>query len=172
MSLTTNPNDPRLGHGPDEKPVPQNDVYLVLSAEEIAKGYLKPLRESYRHVGPPGPTHPLRDLTDDERERYGDVGYVKYEPYPPGNSGAIGRFWTQAQLDGVRKGCGSVTTMAHGIAATYAREPSFYGSTYCCACSKHLPLKEFVWIGGGGESMDPNLWPAQEKARVAALRGK
>ena len=30
MSLTTDPSDPRLGHGVDEAPVPQNETYLVL----------------------------------------------------------------------------------------------------------------------------------------------
>lgn len=31
MSLTTDPNDPRLTRGVDEKPVQQAEVYLVLS---------------------------------------------------------------------------------------------------------------------------------------------
>ena len=30
MSLTTDPNDPRLGHGADTEPQDQHDVYLVL----------------------------------------------------------------------------------------------------------------------------------------------
>ena len=51
MSTTSDPNDPRLGHGPDEQPVPMNDVYLVLSEEERAKGFVRPLRRSYRHRG-------------------------------------------------------------------------------------------------------------------------
>jgi len=43
--------------------------------------------------------------------------------------------------------CGSVTTMARSIAETYARDPNFYGSTYCVKCSKHRPLDEFTWDG-------------------------
>ena len=35
--LTTNPKDPRLGHGSDDKPVPQQEAYLILSEEERAK---------------------------------------------------------------------------------------------------------------------------------------
>src|SRR6185437_7145784 len=105
-------NDPRLTHGADRSPQPQADVYLVLSEAERAKGFTRPLRLSYRHVGAPGPRFPLRDLNAEERERYAATGYVKYEEYSPANgSGAIGRFWTQAQLDGIGKGCGTVTTM-------------------------------------------------------------
>jgi hypothetical protein len=37
MSETTDPSDPRLGHGADDKPVPQNEAYLVLSDEERAR---------------------------------------------------------------------------------------------------------------------------------------
>jgi len=104
MSLTTDPNDPNLGHGFDEKPVSQNKIYLVMTQEEIDKGYVKPFRKSYKHLS-----------------------------------------------------CGCITTMNDAIAATYARDPYFYGSTYCCSCQKHRPLIEFVWMPDGGESMDPTL---------------
>lgn len=88
----TDPNDPRLGHGVDEEKIPQHDVYLVLSDEERAKGFIRPVRSSYIH-----------------------------------------------------KVCGSVTTMGRALSETYARKPSFYGATYCVACSKHLPVSEFLW---------------------------
>lgn len=94
MTLTTDPNDPRLERGVDEEPREQNKVYLVLSDEEKAKGFVRPVRKSYIH--------------------------------------------TQ---------CGTVTTMALGIAETYARDPKFYGSTYCCGCRRHLPVGEFKWDG-------------------------
>jgi hypothetical protein len=48
--------------------------------------------------------------------------------------------------------CGTVTRMAQSIAETYARDPRFYGSTYCCACRMHLPVGpdgEFVWPDDG-----------------------
>ena len=50
MSLTTDPNDPRLTHytGP-EKPGKQAAVYLVMSEEERAKGFVRPLRKTYIH---------------------------------------------------------------------------------------------------------------------------
>lgn len=47
---TTDPNDPGLGHGSDDAAVPQNDAYLVLSAQEASRGFTRPYRESYRHL--------------------------------------------------------------------------------------------------------------------------
>jgi|SRR6185437_7782209 hypothetical protein len=94
MSLTTDPDDPRLTHGVDEHQVSQAEVYLVLSEEERAKGFVRPVRRSYIH-----------------------------------------------------KACGSLTTMGTALAETYARDPKFYGATYCVACSKHLPVAEFTWDG-------------------------
>ncbi len=145
--LTTDRDDSRLGYGVDEAPIPQHDAYLVLSDAERAAGFVRPVRRSYVHVGPPGPRYELRDLTP-EQARYRDR-YVKFEPYPEGEA-AIGRYWTQEQLDAIGKGCGSVTTMSQAIAETYARNPSFYGATYCVRCQKHLPVGpqgEFVWDG-------------------------
>lgn len=150
MSLTTDPNDPRLGKGVDEKPVPQNKVYLVLSDEERAKGFVRPVRNSYVHVGLPSPEYPLRDLTEDERVRYKDCNYTKFEAYPESRSPVVGRYWTQKQLDSVGKGCGTRTTMGKALSETYARDPHFYGATYCCGCCMHLPVGEFgefVWAG-------------------------
>lgn len=92
MSLTTDPNDDRLSRGGDDKEVPQSEAYLVLSKEEIAKGFVRPVRRSYVHDK-----------------------------------------------------CGVMTTMNITIAETYARDPNFYGYTYCIHCKKHLPVSEFKW---------------------------
>ena len=92
MTLTDNPNDPRLHYGVDEKPQDQHDVYLVLSEEERAKGFVRPLRRSYTHSK-----------------------------------------------------CHSSTHMGLALCETYARDPKFYGSTYCTTCRKHLPVAEFTW---------------------------
>ena len=94
MSTTEDREDPRLSHGSDTEPRPQAEVYLVLSKEERAKGYVRPLRNSYIH----------RD----------------------------GR-------------CGAFTTMGSELSETYARNPKFYGSTYCVGCQKHRPNAEFFW---------------------------
>lgn len=146
MSLTTDRNDPALHKDRGDG---QNEKYIVLSEEERKKGFVRPVRPSYVHVGPPGPRYELRELTAEEQERYGGHGYVKYEPYPEG-SNSLGRFWTQPQLDAVGKGCGTLTRMSIEIAETYAAQPNFYGSTFCCGCGKHLPVGrdgEFVWDG-------------------------
>lgn len=98
MTHTTDPTDPRLGHGPDDEPVPQNEAYLVASAAERAKGFVRPVRQTYTHLV-----------------------------------------------------CGVATTMSLAIAETYARDPHFYGSTYCVGCRKHLPVGvdgEFIWDDG------------------------
>lgn len=152
MSLVTDPEKVDTTDRGDG----QQKSYLVLSDQERAKGFVRPVRLSYRHVGIVGPQNPLRALTAEEHERYGgpDVGYVKFEAYPEGSqrSSATGRFWTQAQLDKVGKGCGAVTTMGQAIAETYAREPRFYGGTFCCHCGAHLPVGrdgEFVWEPDG-----------------------
>jgi len=96
MSLTDDPNDPRLTRytGP-EKPGPQAEVYLVLSQAERAKGFVRPVRQKYIHDK-----------------------------------------------------CGSLTTMGLALSETYARNPKFYGATYCCACQAHFPVAEFKWEDG------------------------
>jgi hypothetical protein len=130
----------------------QQKTYLVLSEEERAKGFVRPVRDCYRHVGRRGPKYALQDLTDDQREQYASEGYVKYEKYPEELSPLTGRFWSQADLDAVGKGCGSVTIMGQALAETYARDPHFYGGTFCARCAKHLPVGEdgeFVWESDG-----------------------
>lgn len=99
---TTDPTDSRLGHGIDAEPVAQHETYLVLSEEERAKGFIRPVRRAYVHATELG-------------------------------------------------GCGTETTMSQTIAETYARDPHFYGATYCVQCGKHLPVGEhgeFVWDDG------------------------
>jgi len=49
--------------------------------------------------------------------------------------------------------CGAVTTMGRKIAETYARDPYFYGATFCVRCNVHRPLREFAWEPDG-EPMD------------------
>jgi hypothetical protein len=46
--------------------------------------------------------------------------------------------------------CGVVTTMGQAIAETYARDPAFYGGTFCVGCGAHFPVGppprgEFIW---------------------------
>jgi hypothetical protein len=96
LSLTDDRTDPRLTHGIDTTPRPQAEVYLVLSEEERAKGFVRPLRRAYIH----------------------DT-------------------------------CGALTTMGLALCETYARNPKFYGATYCARCQMHRPVEEFVWDEDG-----------------------
>lgn len=70
--------------------------YLVLCPEERAKGFVRPVRQRYRHTK-----------------------------------------------------CGTVTTMGLALAETYAREPKFYGGTFCVGCGTHFPVGEFTWEPDG-----------------------
>jgi hypothetical protein len=134
--------------GPIDPTTGQHTDYWVLSADERQKGFVRPVRNSYQHVGIPGPTYPLRDLTAEEFAMW-DGAFDKFEAFPEGMT-SRGRWWTQEELDSVGKGCGTVTTMSTAIAETYAASPHYYGATFCCACRRHLPVGEhgeFVWAG-------------------------
>lgn len=129
------------------QPNGQQKGYIVLSEAERAKGFVRPVRDSYVHVGEK-PTYPLRDITEEEGRQFNTpekpCEYVKFEEYPDELRPRVGRFWTQAELDG---GCGATTTMVRVLAETYARSPSFYSGTYCSTCRNHFPVGNFVWEG-------------------------
>jgi hypothetical protein len=84
MGLTTDRTSPCLK---EVRPDGQQECYLILSDEERAKGFVRPVRRSYVHVA-----------------------------------------------------CGVETRMPEAIAETYARNPKFYGGTYCVGCGNHFPL--------------------------------
>lgn len=95
MGTTSDPNDPCIREVDAETNM--QSCYLVLSDEERAKGFVRPLRKTYVH-----------------------------------------------------QTCGVATTMGLAIAETYARNPHFYGGTYCVGCKNHFPVGEhgqFVWEG-------------------------
>lgn len=121
--------------------------YWVLPEEERKKGFVRPYRDAYIHIGLAAPKN-LRDLTAEEHARYDQYGYAKYEEYPQGESAVVGKFWTKKELDRIG-GCNSVTTMGRALSETYARDPSFYGSTFCCECGEHFRVSEFVWRNDG-----------------------
>ena len=119
--------------------------YIVLTEEERRKGFVRPVRRSYLHVGV-RPKYPTRDLTDEEKTRFAKDAYVKYEEFPPECRPSLGEFWTERRLN---SGCGEKTTMGQALAETYAREPTFYSGTFCATCRQHFPVGaagEFVWL--------------------------
>ena len=98
MGLTTDKNDPGLNN---IKADGQQETYLVLSEEERAKGFVRPVRYQYKHLK-----------------------------------------------------CGGVTIMGQALAETYARNPKFYGGTFCCQCGGHFYLgppwnPAFLWHSDG-----------------------
>jgi hypothetical protein len=150
MNITTDPSNPCLKETRSDG---QQECYLVLSEEERAKGFVRPVRHKYIHVGAPGPEFPLRDLTEGEKyqSRNDNPVPVKYESYGQSRLPKVGKRWTQAMLDNVGKGCGSMTSMGLDLAETYARNPRFYGATFCAHCGVHFPVGEdgeFVWEDG------------------------
>ena len=151
MSFTTDPNDPRLGRGIDTAPRPQNEVYLVLSEEERAKGFVRPFRNKYVHVGfsicgriNQSNEHLLggdRLICAMRHEHDGECFLVMRSASQP----------EQAKASETHRwgGCGGETKMGDALCETYARNPKFYGATYCVHCGMHKDVAEFVWSVDG-----------------------
>lgn len=106
QSTTTDGKPPVPGYEHAAAPAPvnpttgQHGAYWVLTEAERAKGFVRPVRDSYRHLV-----------------------------------------------------CGTITTMGRALAETYARQPSYYGSTMCVKCRGHFPVGEageFTWYENDG----------------------
>ena len=134
MGLTTDRNDPALHV---IEPSGMQEKYLVLSEAERAKGFVRPVRCSYKHVGL---DKCLKVLDGD------NVGYLCGQD--TGHEGECGGVM-YADDKPPKRGCGTVTTMGLALSETYARDPKFYGGTFCCGCGKHLPVQEFIWTDDG-----------------------
>lgn len=131
--------------------VGQHGNYLVLTEEERLKGFIRPIRDAYKHIGRKI-EGTFRYLTLDELECHKKYGFVAYVAFPESHRPAVGQYLTQREVDtrngDYYGGCGNVTTMGRSLAETYARDPGFYGSTYCSICKSHFPVGkngEFVW---------------------------
>ncbi len=136
--MTTDPNDPKLK---ELKSDGQHAAHLVLSEEERAQGFARPVRNSYLHSGA-GPFCGKPHTNAD-----GTVSKCTGQPDHQDEcvSWIIERFFERRE-----KGCGGVTEMGSSIAETYARDPSFYDSTWCVRCQGYFPVGEFgefVWDG-------------------------
>ncbi len=155
MSLTIDRNSPCLKEG--QRETGQNDCYLVLSEEERAKGFVRPVRQSYVHIGKDVKSHwkkVYRMLNEEEKREFSGKDYVAVMTVLEKEDGSFlgGAYVTQEELEawehGKRTGgCGTSTRMGLALAETYARDPKFYSSTFCVECNKHLPVSEFVWEG-------------------------
>lgn len=94
-----------------------------------------PPAEGSEHIGAPQPVDPATGMHKDywvlpEEER--QKGFVR--PYRDR--------YTHTK-------CGIVTTMGRALSETYARDPKFYGATFCCGCRTHFPVAEFTWTKDG-----------------------
>jgi len=143
VQLTTGEPVPADGSHTRLRPDGQQEGYVVLAPEERYKGFIRPVRRVYRHVGI-RPKYPTRPLTPEERVVYAAEHYVEFEEYPVSELPRTGRFWTIEQLN---SGCGTTTRMSNYLAETYARDPKFYTGTFCARCAKHFPVEQFVWDG-------------------------
>jgi hypothetical protein len=124
----------------------QHEGYIVLCPDERAKGFVRPYRDKYKHVGPailehragcPSLVCVCRHAVH-ENNRCGSCECGVFAP-----SGLCSCRRSRA--------CGTVTTMGRALSETYARDPKFYGATFCCGCNRHLPVAEFVWTADGQE---------------------
>lgn len=58
--------------------------------------------------------------------------------------------WVRPYRDRYKhESCGTVTTMGRSLSETYARDPTFYGATFCVGCNAHRPVIEFTWTADG-----------------------
>lgn len=137
------PIDPKTG---------QHKDYWVLPEEERAKGFVRPYRNRYRHVG---------------RRVCGKIASWCKDTDPKGNVCVLSpdhegecTQWIQCDWSKTEEilrthqlgGCGGgVTTMSRPLSETYARDPKYYSSTFCCICGSHFPVSEFVWDADGEE---------------------
>jgi hypothetical protein len=69
--------------------------------------------------------------------------------------------------------CGTITKMGLKIAETYARDPCFYGSTFCCYCGDHYPVGEngeFIWIEPDGSERGQKVGTICEKEKINDIK--
>ncbi len=81
VTLSGKPADPNYDGGAPQPIDPKTGMhkdYWVLSPEERAKGFVRPVRRTYKHVGD-RPKFPLRDLTSEEQIRYAGCNDTKFE---------------------------------------------------------------------------------------------
>lgn len=129
----------------------QQKGYVVLSADERAKGFVRQVRRSYIHVG--------RKICGKRSPASGEYpgiaawlcsGVPGHDGRCPGYRGVTVAELKRFETSGFLGGCGTSTSMGRELAETYARKPDFYGGTFCSQCSEHFPVGEhgqFVWEG-------------------------
>ena len=163
-SDTTDGQPPRPGFERASAPAPinpstgQHEAYWVLSDEERAKGFVRPVRDTYRHVG----RRVCGKLVSlDVPLPAGKVAWIcMLEPHGSEEEcGHLAQSASASELErvyatGLFGGCGTTTSMGRKLAETYARDFRFYSQTFCVTCRGRFPVGEsgeFVWadLDGG-----------------------
>ena len=98
----------------------------------------RPARPGFEHASAPSPADPVTGqsasywiMSPEERAK----GFVR----PVGFA-----YWHDR--------CGTVTSMTRDIAETFARDPKFYGTTFCVQCGGQFAIGrngQFFWMDGG-----------------------
>lgn len=137
----------------------QQRGYVVLSDAERAKGFVRPVRDAYRHTG--------RVICGKSGGRCDDGNKIAERicHFAIGHKGQCGEIGWRI-LDGAEivrlhetgrlGGCDRVTTMGRSLAETYARDPAFYSGTFCSTCRSHFPVGEngeFTWLENDGREI-------------------
>jgi hypothetical protein len=137
----------------------QHKDYIVLCPDERAKGFIRPFRNKYIHVGRFNShwkgVHRILWGNEISPSPSGEP-YVAVMTILTNEDGSFkgGAYVTKKELDAWQKGeriggCGVETRMGDALSETYARDPKFYGATFCVGCNQHLPAGEFIWSQDG-----------------------
>lgn len=121
----------------------QAEESAVLAAERaIAAAAIPPVDRSQQQLTNGAPvSEDHRDLKDNGQQK----GYVVLTAEERAKG-----FVRLVRYAYVHDKCGGVTTMGRSLAETYARDPGFYGGTFCAICRHHFPVGaagEFTWEG-------------------------
>lgn len=119
----------------------QHKAYIVLCPDERAKGFVRPYRDAYEHVGRRR-EHSFSTFQEDGSD-------VQACRICKRTEAEIAHDPALVSCGSREGGCGTVTTMGRALSETYARDPKFYSATFCVICNKHLPVAEFVWTADG-----------------------
>lgn len=60
-----------------------------------------------------------------------------------------GEFEQEVRERYIHEACGGETVMKRHIAESVARDPEYYGSTFCSKCGDYYPVEEFHWKEDG-----------------------
>lgn len=89
-------------------------------------------------------------MTDDPPPEDFDYGERKedgqFENYPTTDEGD---FVQSVRDTYVHEECGTSTTMLGDLPESIARNPTYYGKTFCTTCGKHVPVEEVHWEEDG-----------------------